>query len=326
MTIKQQYIAELAGRFPNASSHALARIAYKEGMFPTKLAATSAVFRARGGNKAAGCKPYVPQTRFKAGDAFSQIPEGKTHHEKWEPFKIDGPAKALILSDLHIPYHNRRAILATLKYGKDNGANLIVLNGDTADFFSVSFWEKDPRKRRFAEELKTVRDFMGALREHFPRARIVFKVGNHEERWERYMFVKAPELLGVPEFTIPKMLDIRDADFVSDKRPIRLGDLNVLHGHEYKFAISNPVNPARGLFLRAKAYAICAHFHQTSAHSARTVEQESLSTWSTGCLCDLHPDYSPMNDWNHGFAFVEVFESGKFTVQNKFISDGGKVY
>ncbi len=140
------------------------------------------------------------------------------------------------------------------------------------------------------------------------------------------MRVKAPELLGVPDFEIKALLNLRDGELVKDKRPIRLGDLNVLHGHEYKYAISNPVNPARGMFLKAKAYVICGHFHQTSSHSARTVEQQNLGAWSTGCLCDIHPDYSPMNDWNHGFAFVEVFANGKFKVENKFISPDGKVY
>lgn len=56
-----------------------------------------------------------------------------------------------------------------------------------------------------------------------------------------------------------------------------------------------------------------------------SAEIQVTGTWSTGCLCDLHPDYAPLNKWNHGFAFVEVFNGGKFEVQNLFISDG-KVY
>jgi hypothetical protein len=118
------------------------------------------------------------------------------------------------------------------------------------------------------------------------------------------------------------MLNIKDADYVTDKRPIRLGELNIIHGHEYKFAISNPVNPARGLFLRCKAYAMCGHFHQSSYHSEKNVEQNKIATWSTGCLCDMHPDYAPYNNWSHGFAFVETFADGKFEVQNKIIAHG----
>ncbi|NPB03714.1 MAG: metallophosphoesterase, partial [Thermotogae bacterium] len=41
--------------------------------------------------------------------------------------------------------------------------------------------------------------------------------------------------------------------------------------------------------------------------------------WIVGCLCDLKPDYSPNNEWTHGFAFVELFENGHFSVKNHLI-------
>jgi hypothetical protein len=141
------------------------------------------------------------------------------------------------------------------------------------------------------------------------------------------MRVKAPELLGVDRFEFKELfqLDKFGIELVEDKRVVKLGALNILHGHEYRFAISNPVNPARGLFLRCKAHAICGHFHQSSHHTEKTVEQKIIATWSTGCLCDLHPEYAPLNNWVHGFAFVESTSDGKFNVQNKVIRNG-KVY
>lgn len=326
MTPAQELIAKLAAKFPDVGNKTLARMAYTESpeLFANIEAARTAIRQARSGRKHR--TQYLPARPGKAGDAFPKLPEGKTHFDKWGAVVIPGPMRALVLSDLHIPYHDRAAILAAIDYGKKQAVDTIILNGDTADFFSVSFWEKDPRKRRFSDELKMVKEFVEAIRESFPKARMVYKLGNHEERWERYMFVKAPELLGVPEFEIGAMLGLNKAEIVAEKRPLRIGQLNVIHGHEYRFAISNPVNPARGLFLRCKAYAMCGHFHQTSQHSDKTVEQKSIGTWSTGCLCDLHPDYSPMNNWNHGFAFVEVFNDGKFNVKNCFISSSGKVY
>jgi hypothetical protein len=99
----------------------------------------------------------------------------------------------------------------------------------------------------------------------------------------------------------------------------------VLHGHEYRFPITNPVNPARGLFLRAKALAMCFHFHQTSQHSERNLAGKIMSTWSIGGLMDLHPDYRPLNNWNHGFAIVPFNSSGEFEVESYRII-GGKAY
>lgn len=329
MTQRQELIFDLLQRFPQAANRALARKAMKEApsMFLNFECARQAFIKARNGVEGKR-KPLVDhRTPFSSnGRPFHKIPEGKTHFLDWKPLVIDGPIRPLILADLHIPYHDRGAIIAALKFGKKNGANAVILNGDIGDFFSISFWEKDPRKRDFAEELQTVREFITTVRQEFPKARLIYKLGNHEERWERYMFVKAPELLDVPEFQFDKLLGLHPEEIVGDKRPIRLGDLNLIHGHEYRFAISNPVNAARGLFLRAKAYAMCAHHHQTSSHSERTVEQKNRGTWSIGCLCDLHPDYMPLNNWNHGLGFVEVFSGGKFAVQNKFISESGMVY
>lgn len=328
MSPRRSLFAELARKFPKASTHALGRMAYKRApaMFKHQRAAMDAAFEARNGRASRRKKPYLDKGPFKAGDAWRNFPAGKTHFDNWGPILFTGPFRALILQDLHIPYHNKKALMAAIEYGKARDANLILLNGDIVDFFAISFWEKDPRKRDLAGEIKTVRAFISSLRETFPKADIVYKLGNHEERWERYFFVKAPELLDIPEFDIESILSLRSNELIRNREPIALGDLNVIHGHEYRFAISNPVNPARGLFLRAKAMALCGHFHQSSYHSEKTVEEKNLATWSTGCLCDLHPDYRPMNNWNHGFAFVNVYTSGKFEVENKFVGHNGEIY
>ncbi len=165
------------------------------------------------------------------------------------------------------------------------------------------------------------------MRNTFPSAEMVYKLGNHEERYESYMQVKAPEKLKVEEFRIENLLHLDDLNIaiVKDCRPIRLGKLNILHGHEYKFAIQNPVSPARGLFLRAGANTLCGHFHKSSQHSKGDLEGKIVSTWSVGSLCQMHPRFAPINDWNHGFALVNVDKSGAFQISNMRIFNG-KVY
>lgn len=330
MTPQQEVVTTLLKKFPKASAKTLARIAYRDNpaLF-TDLERARGAFRYRLGSsgnthrKSLADKSLTRAPRT-SGDPFRAVPNGKTYFDEWQSFQVNGPIRALIIGDLHIPYHNRAAVVSALRYGKEHRADTILLNGDIADFFSVSFWEKDPRKRNFKDELEKTRKFLASLRAGFPKARIVYKIGNHEERWERYMRVKAPEMLGVEEFEYRSILhlDQHNIELVEEKRPVRLGQLNVLHGHEYRFAISNPVNPARGLFLKAKAYAACNHFHQMSSHSDKTVEEKKIATWSIGCLCDMHPEYAPMNNWSLGFAFVKVEEDGKFHFDNKLVSNG----
>jgi predicted phosphodiesterase len=317
-------------RFPSISNLGAAKIMFKENplLFTNVEAARNVVRHHRGahGTESRKYATYAPSpyTTLK----FDGFPEGEKEHETvWEPMQIQGSHKTLILSDAHIPYHEREPLLLAVEYGKKHRANTIILNGDIADFFAVSFWENDPNKRNLVKELKTVREFLHMLRQTFPQARIIYKLGNHEERWKRFIIRKAHEVYGVEEFSIGSLLQLSKhrIELVDDCRPIRLGKLNVLHGHEYRFAISNPVNPARGLFLRCKSHAIAGHFHQSSYHTEKTVEGQAIATWSTGCLCSLHPDYRPLNNWGYGFAYVETENNGNFIMDHKVIR-GGKIY
>jgi hypothetical protein len=101
-----------------------------------------------------------------------------------------------------------------------------------------------------------------------------------------------------------------------------VGNLNIAHGHEFPSGISSPVNIARGLYLRAKANAICGHHHKTSSHTETNINDEIVITYSVGCLCELHPLYMPINSWNHGLALITVTKDGDVDVQNKRIKDG----
>lgn len=252
------------------------------------------------------------------------IPEPVVQLEKWGAVPIPGANRTLVLSDIHIPFHDYNALELALDYGAKQNPTIVLLNGDIVDHYGLSRWEKNPEFRDFSEEVESTIYFLNGLRSRFPDARILYKHGNHEERYEMYMRTKAVDLLGIPKFEWRNVyeLDRFGVELISQKRPIRLGELNVVHGHEYVFNISSPVNPARGLFTKSKAHVLGGHFHQTSQHSENSLEQDVISSWSTGCLCDLHPEYRPLNNWNHGFAFVYTDENGGFHVENLRIARG----
>lgn len=322
-------IDDLVRQFPDAPALTLAKRAYGDhpSLWSNLEACRSAV------RKRFGVIGKRTRQKTKDKSAFreprpagwqSTIPPSLRHYERWGPVQIDGPCKALILSDIHVPYHDEAAFRIAVNYGLDREADTVILNGDIMDCFSLSRWEKDPRKRDFPAEVRAGRQLLGTIRDAFPDARIVYKEGNHEERFSSYLRLKAPELLGLPEFTWESVFELDDLniEWVSDKRPLRIGKLNVIHGHEYRFAISNPVNPARGYYLRGQCHCLGGHFHQHSEHSQKNLEQKVVSTWSTGCLCDMHPDYAPLNNWSQGFAFVSVSSAGAFSVSNLRIVDG----
>lgn len=231
-----------------------------------------------------------------------------------------------LLSDLHVPYHDQEALEVAARYVADREPDVLILNGDSIDFYQLSRFSRDPGAVSVAEEIRMARELLGILRGMMPKARILFKVGNHEDRLEKYLWTKAPELLGLPFTSIASLIgtDEHGVEIVESRQLIKAGKLNILHGHEFGQSVFSPVNPARGTFLRAKCSTIIGHHHATSEHSENNLNGDAMACWSTGCLCDLRPGYLPFafTKWNHGFAMVEVEEGGSFTVQNHRIIEG----
>jgi predicted phosphodiesterase len=239
----------------------------------------------------------------------------------YEPYVIDAK-RLLVLSDIHIPYHSIDALTCAFDYAKGEKPDAILLNGDTIDFFGLSRFMKDPKKRSVAHELQAFKELVDVIKKTF-NAKIYYKMGNHCERYEHFLWMKAHELVGIEEFDFSNILKARSEgiEIIKDKRIMKAGDLNIIHGHEFGGSVFSPVNIARGLFLKGKVSAMQGHNHQSSSHSESNMNGEITTTWSLGCLCELHPAYLPINKWNHGFAIVDI-DGKNFEVRNKNIYKG----
>jgi predicted phosphodiesterase len=304
----------------------LARIIYKENPLQFKnVERARTALRYIEGKQGAELRSRVKDTRFFKEEERSKNPYGLPESDEtiWEPYILEGFKHALILSDVHLPYHSIPALSAAIEYAKERNPDVIILNGDTLDCHRLSRFIKEPDKRNFSGELEIFQNFFQILRKQFPKAQIILKTGNHEERYEHFLMEKASELVGVDEFLLEKIIAKRAEGVivVKNKRIIKAGDLNILHGHEFGVSVFSPVNIARGLFLKGKVNAIQGHNHQTSEHSESNMNGDVTTTWSMGCLCELHPAYLPINKWNHGFAMVEI-DGQSFEVKNKRIHKG----
>jgi predicted phosphodiesterase len=338
--VAQDAAAKLLDAQPELSNRAAARILYKQwpSLWPTLEACRSTVRLLRGqmgkthrkhrGRRAPDRRPGVKQLPVPRREWKIAIPEPLTHGIERAPVPCNQPGVWGVMSDIHIPFHDAAALETALQEIEDTRPVGIVLLGDVADFHAISRWENDPRNRDFEGERQAVVQFLKHLRERFPTQRIIYKLGNHEERLERYMRTKAPELLGMECLQFRELIeaDSVGVEVVGDQRRIALGRLTLIHGHEYRFAISNPVGPARGLFLKSNTTAMCGHFHQTSQYSKRALDDVHRACWSLGALCQLDPEYRPINEWNHGFAIVTVAANGSFEVTNRQLDEHGRKY
>jgi predicted phosphodiesterase len=248
--------------------------------------------------------------------------------EPWLPFDLGSGIKVAVLSDIHIPYHSEIAFQAAVKYCKKRKPDVVLLNGDFVDFYTISRHQKDPSKRDFKGEVVLAQAGLSWIRSQFPKARIVLKAGNHEERWQHWLWDKAPEICNFDRMTLSEWLDCPEygIEVVQDQRPIMAGRLPIMHGHETGKGISAPVNAARGLFLRTNSTMLVGHGHRTSQHVEPDWKHIETACWSTGCLCDMNPPYAVINKWNHGFAFIPVDASGGWHVDNLRLSPEGDAW
>ena len=319
--------AELCSRYPDASNLSLARKLRAEHplVFSSVERARDAVRSARG-NKGRGRAhtAETPRANGKAGEVPKMPP---SLSEPFTEFVFDGCDRVGIISDIHVPYHSEKAWESAMRKLAANKCDGILINGDFCDFYRISRYEKDPEARSFGDELRMCREGLQYIRDWFPDARIVLKLGNHEERFDAFIWQRAPELYSVDACRIHELLRLSSMgiEIVADQRPVMLGKLPVLHGHELQKGISAPVNPARGAFLRSLHTLAVGHSHRTSTHVEPDMFGSEVAVWSIGCLSAPNPEYNRFAKSNHGFAFVRLSADGQFDFENYRVSKDWQV-
>lgn len=125
------------------------------------------------------------------------------HTTKWSQ-KIGNPVndanvKVVSLSDTHIPFYHDGVINEVVE--KHNDADVLVLNGDFLELFSVSKWPKN-KQIMLRHEYEIGMKMLRTLAKIFPKIYLVR--GNHEERLQSYFssnidpsisFLVSPDLL-----------------------------------------------------------------------------------------------------------------------------------
>lgn len=240
-------------------------------------------------------------------------------------YRLVGYARIGILSDVHFPYHDALALKAAVKSLKEYEVDTVILNGDIVDFYSVSFWDRDPSKRNLALERDFVLRAFDRLRSALKDVKFIYKAGNHEARLGKFLSRKVPELWELEELRVDNFLRLKDfgMDYVDEHTRIEAGELDILHGHEYRSFAS--VNVAITYLRRAFRNVLIGHYHKAQGDTKRDSRGHLHGAWVVGCLCQLNPSYAPYNEWTHGFAFVELQNNGLFSVKNHVI-EGGEVF
>jgi len=252
-------------------------------------------------------------------DSFQDLPEwliemqdGK--EEVSDHVVIEG--NTAILCDVHLGFHDIEAIRACIQFLRTIKVDNIVLNGDTIDAHKLSRWAKRKDDIEFTTELQLARNFIDNLRATFPKARIYFKVGNHEDRLERYIQEKADQFAGLVTWQSLLELDAKGIKFIDSNQIMFCHGTWITHGHEIK--VNGSVNPAVTLMNKTLTNTCMGHLHRSQTIHKKSLDGEYLRADVIGTLSKLKRGYLAYSQSNHGFGFIH--EDGEF--QNIRIEDG----
>jgi len=324
--IARKYRKEYGDEMPSLK---LARIMYKDNILLFKDAEDARDrLRYIEGKKGKRDRGKVINSEFMKKEARSLNPYNlpESHQNERKPFKLPLACNnILLISDLHIPYHDIGAITIALDYGKRENVNTIFINGDLIDNAQVSRFERDMSKRSVREEFDAAKQFLVSLRGAFPDAEIYWLKGNHCIRWEKFLMAKVREIWDDPYFHLEERLALNEQriKILDDTVLVKAGKLSITHGHHIFKGVFTPVSPARGAYMRAKQSVIVGHLHRASHHPEVDLDGNVVSCWSQACLCELRPNYSPLvSNSQHGFAHLIIENNGDYTVKNYQIIKG----
>lgn len=336
---------EYCGEFPDEDNRTVARALHKQHprLFASVEYARNHVRRVRGLMGQRNADYVADKSLFREPGKAGQVKLPEFIEQKWEPIQIDGPATIAVLSDLHVPYTTKSALETAVAYVKRyHKPDVVLLNGDIFDFHQGSRFEHEPDSLTMTEEIPMGVQLMIWLRQEFPKARMIFKEGNHDERWSRWLVqggsmelarVAGLRLQGMLAKEIDRVYYKRDGEktetlapygwqYITDRGWIKAGHLPIMHGHE--LGIKSSVSPGRAAFLKLSHSVMIGHLHQTNTFRKQNKVAGEQAAFTVGCLSGLTPFWNRTASFNHGFAVVEVGSDGEYNVHNYAIS-GGKV-
>lgn len=228
----------------------------------------------------------------------------------------------MFASDIHFPNESPGWDLS-LKVAKAIKPEMFYLGGDVLDLVSVSNHSRKLEDRtQFDREIRYAHRELARLRKAVPNADIVFRMGNHDARYDAFLEKNSPELVGVTEFSLRSLLKLDDLgiEFVEHGTKEFFGHIAFMHGDEVDGS------SAKAKFGRMQHSFICGHHHRFDAHFSKDFRGEMRAGFFNGCLYDpSHADYVAHESWQLGFSLIH-FVKGFFEVRQIPIHRIGNTY
>ena len=237
----------------------------------------------------------------------------------------------VFISDLHIPYEDKKAVELVLNFIADFKPSILILGGDMLDFMGLSRFSKDPKRALTTQDdIDKLSELLIKLRTMLPNSEIVYLEGNHEYRMVTYKWTKCPELSYIKALTLQKLLKLDELNikFIPYTKYYNYKKLFFVHGDVIS---KHSGQTAKNMLDKWGVNIICGHSHRTGKCN-KTTMSGNQGAWESGCLCDTNPEYiKGRANWQTGFSIVEYYKDKIFYVNNIDIVNrsfihGGRYY
>lgn len=236
--------------------------------------------------------------------------------------------KNMVISDVHIPFEDKDAVLVMQRFAKDYKPNNLYINGDLLDFYSLSNFDKCPeRKETVTEEVYRGREFLYDMRKVVGKnCAITLLEGNHEARLQKY-FWKNPELYGLDSLDLSNLLELSkfgvsfvraDPDYWGkDTGHVRQGDALIMHGDNRLNGAKGGLHGGYNTMKAMCGSTVIGHTHKLSQRHLQNA-YAMMTGVETGCLCQ-----TPGNtDYQQGFVTFSTIGDKNVDYQLHRIKNG----
>ena len=240
-----------------------------------------------------------------------------------DKLKDEGIEKVLYISDIHVPY-NRDDIIDICAKHKDEISTLVI-GGDLIDCYCISsFGSLDPMP--LVDEMAKTHNLLKRIQDITPNVKRYMILGNHEERYKKYLEKNKSELNQLHSSNILKeivcgferhdrqsgtVVKYEKLDYhVEDSWFMKLNDTIICHPISFSRVGAKTAQMALDYFVERGQYdfsnILVAHTHKISS-----VVKYGKYAYEIGCLC------LPQSYAESGKLTYEKLQNGYFLATYK---------
>lgn len=213
--------------------------------------------------------------------------------------------RIVVASDFHVPFHDERAVQNLVDAVGERKPEYVIINGDLVDFYMLSKFSKG-EGRNPLEEINMAKDILHTLHEASPTSKIVYIIGNHESRLEKYILDNAPAVASI----VPDVFTLFELDKYN-----AIGAASITFNNNFVFKHGKLLGAKSGLSAAKEmenSYMSGAtgHTHRLALYRARKAGRKFV--WlETGCMCTMEPEYMIDPNWQQGYDLVLFHNSAE---------------